>query len=46
MHIIQKDLDELVEQWSNHHIRKHNVDAPNRIPNVLHFLPGNEGDFD
>ncbi len=45
MKIIQNDLDDIAAQWNNHRIRKQNVEAPDGIPNVLHFLPESEGWF-
>jgi len=38
--LIQKDLDDVVEQWNNHHISvSRNSNCPNGRPNILFSVP-------
>ena len=37
--LIQQELDELVEMWNMHHIRRSRHDTVSGIPSELYFLP-------
>ena len=37
--LIQQELDELVEMWNTHHIRRSRHDTVSGIPSELYFLP-------
>ena len=45
-HIIQGDLDNVVEHWNSHYIRQSRHDTVSGIPNILYSLPDNNGKTD
>ena len=44
--IIQKELDEIRDEWNNHYIRKSRHHTASGIPNTLYFLPEGVGTID
>ena len=44
--IIQKELDEVRDEWNNHYIRKSRHHTASGIPNSLYFLPESVGTMD
>ena len=44
--IIQKELDEVREEWNNHYIRKSRHHTASGIPNTLYYLPDSVGTID
>ena len=44
--IIQKELNEIRDEWNNHYIRKSRHHTASGIPNALYFLPESVGTTD
>ena len=44
--IIQKEVDEVRDEWNNHYIRASRHDTASGIPNTLYFLPEGVGTMD